>query len=147
MLLAAAADGVDVVGAEDADGLVVEADALHAVDQVDKRRLFHARHFGAEHVLQFAVGSHKHHLRGGLHHHQVALFQDAVEEPQVVLLFDGVVGQGLVETAAVDGEDHLVVDLVGVRIQRIGVVGLAVGHEAVDDAVGGVLACLHGDFA
>ena len=42
MLLAAAADGVDVVGAEDADGLIVEADALHAVDQVDERRLFHA---------------------------------------------------------------------------------------------------------
>ena len=57
-----------------------------------------------------------------------------------------VVGQGLVEAAAVNGEDHLVVDLVAIGVQRIGVVGLAMGHQAVDDAVGGVLASFHRDL-
>ena len=53
---------------------------------------------------------------------------------------------GLAEVAAVDGDDHLVVNLVTIRLQRVGIVGLAVRHQAVDDAVGRVLARIDDDF-
>ena len=147
MCFAASADGVDVIYAGDVDGFLIKTDALHTVHQVDERRLIHAGHFGAKYVLQFAVGRFEQHLGGGFHHHQVTLFQDAVEHLKVGLVLDSVAGDGLSETAAVDGEHHLVVHLVAVRFQRIGVVGLAVRHEAVDDAVGGVFAGLDGHFA
>ena len=111
--LAALADGVHIVGAGDADGFVVEADALHTVDQIDESGVFHACHLGAEHVLQLAVGTLEEHFRGGLHHHQVALFQDAVKHLQAASL--GVFGEGVAQFGAVDGEDHLVIDLVAVR--------------------------------
>ena len=142
MALAATADGVDIFRAGDVDDVVIEADALHAVDQIDECGFLHAGHLGAKHVLQPAVRGFEEHLRGGLHHHQVALAQDAVEEAEVVLL-KAVVGQGFAEVAAVDGEDHLVVDAVFIRVQRIGIVSLAMRQQAVDDAVGGVFSGFH----
>ena len=145
--LAASADGVDIICASDADGFFVEADALHTVHQIHKSGLFHTCHFGAEHVLQFAVGRHEQHLRGGLHHHQVALFHNAVEEVQVGHFHGSVIGQGLTEAAAVDGDDHLIVDVVAIGFERVGIVGFAVGHQAVDDAVGGIFTSLDGNFA
>ena len=47
MVFTSSADGVDIVSAYDGDGFVVKADTLHAVDQVDESRLFHAGHLGA----------------------------------------------------------------------------------------------------
>ena len=108
---AASADGVDVVDAGDVDEVVIKTDALHAVDQIDEGGVFHAGHFGAEHVLQFAIRGFEKHLRGRLHHHHVALFHDAVEIAQVSLFKVGL-GESLSELAAVDGDDHLIVDVV-----------------------------------
>ena len=44
---ASVAEWVDILGACNVDEVVVEADALHAVDQIDERRLFHPGDFGA----------------------------------------------------------------------------------------------------
>ena len=66
---------------------------------------------------------------------------------QVGHLHGRVVGHGLAEAAAVDGDDHLVVDVVTIGLERVGVVGLAMGHQTVDDAVGGVFAGFDGDLA
>ena len=145
--LAPAADGVDVVGACDADGFVVETDALHAADHIHESGFFHACNLGAQHVLQLTVGCHEHHFRGRLHHHQVALLHDAVEVVQVGHLHGRVVGHSLAEATAVDGDDHLVVDVVAIGLERVGIVGLAMGHQAVDNAVGGVFASFDGDFS
>ena len=59
VVLAAPADGVDIISASDVDGLLVEADALHAVDQIYESGFFHSCDFGSKHVLQLAVGCHE----------------------------------------------------------------------------------------
>ena len=113
--LAASADGVDVCLASDVDEVVIETDALHAVDKIDKGGVFHACHFGAKHMLQFAVGSFEKHFRGRLHHHHVAPFQDAVKIMKVGVFNVGKC-ESLAKITTVDGDDHLVVDVVLVGV-------------------------------
>ena len=144
-VFAASAEGVHVARARHVDGFFIKTDALETADHVDQHGVFHARYLVGDDVLFFLVGRLEHHFRHGFHHHQVVLFQDAVEGEQLGQLV-GFAVLDTVEFGAVDGENHLVVNLIGIGIEAVRVVLAAVSHHAVDDAVGGVFTCVDNYF-